>query len=191
MANFDPSMIKDMANLKSINDAEELLRGLKDPGKEAEIKNEYQSLKEVEELKRMCEKQTYLLHAFWIMLKEHGATNEELDKALNEAVLLEKRTDYKNITNCPNCGKSLQKMENRPFTSKCYYCGSEMINNPYKKFDDLDPYNTGYAENPIQPEPYVPDDVADEAEFKSAQDVISQNFQPYDVTKDLNFEEES
>lgn len=191
MANFDPSMIKDMANLKSINDAEELLRGLKDPGKEAEIKNEYQSLKEVEELKRMVEKQTYLLHAFWIMLKEHGATNEELDKALNEAVLLEKRTDYKNITNCPNCGKSLQKMENRPFTSKCYYCGSEMINNPYKKFDDLDPYNTGYAENPIHPEPYVPDDVADEAEFKSAQDVISQNFQPYDVTKDLNFEEES
>ena len=190
MAEFDPSMMKDMANLKSINEADELLRGMKD-GKENEIKNEYQSLKEVEELKRMVEKQRYLLHAFWLMLKEHGATNEDLDKSLNEAVLLEKRTDYKNLTVCPKCGKGLQKMENKPFTSKCYYCGTEILNNPYKKFDGLDPYNVGYADKIEEPAPYVPDDVADAEEIKDAQDIISQSFEPYDVSKDLNFDEES
>ena len=190
MADFDPSMMKDMANLKNVNEADELLRGLKEPGKETEIKNEYSSIKEVEILRQRVEKQTYLLHAFWIMLKEHGATNEELDKALNEAVLLSKRTDYKNIANCPQCGKGLQKMENKPFVSKCYYCGTELLINPYKKYDGLDPYNTGYAEKVEEPAPYVPDDVADQAELKDAQDIISQSFEPYDVTKDLNFDDE-
>ena len=191
MVDFDPNMIKDMAKLKNVNEADELLHGLKEPGKEGELKSEYQSIKEVEELRRKVEKQTYLLHAFWILLKEKGATNDELDKALNEAVLLEKRTDYKNVVNCPNCGKGLQKMENKPFSSKCFYCGTEILNNPYKKYDGLDPYNTGYAETPIEPEPYVPDDVADESELKEAQEIISQSFEPYDVTKDLNFDEET
>ena len=191
MVDFDPNMIKDMAKLKNVNEADELLHGLKEPGKDVELKNEYQSIKEVEELRRKVEKQTYLLHAFWILLKEKGATNDELDKALNEAVLLEKRTDYKNVVNCPNCGKGLQKMENKPFSSKCFYCGTEILNNPYKKYDGLDPYNTGYAETPIEPEPYVPDDVADESELKEAQEIISQSFEPYDVTRDLNFDEET
>ena len=191
MVDFDPNMIKDMAKLKNVNEADELLHGLKEPGKDGELKNEYQSIKEVEELRRKVEKQTYLLHAFWILLKEKGATNDELDKALNEAVLLEKRTDFKNVVNCPNCGKGLQKMENKPFSSKCFYCGTEILNNPYKKYDGLDPYNTGYAETPIEPEPYVSDDVADESELKEAQEIISQSFEPYDVTKDLNFDEET
>ena len=96
MADFDSGMLKDMAKLKNINEADELLRGMKESGKE-EHKNEYSTFKEVEELRLMVEKQKYLLHAFWLMLKEHGATNEDLDKALNEAVLLSKRTDYKNV----------------------------------------------------------------------------------------------
>ena len=190
MVDFDPSMMKDMAKLKNVNEADELLRGMKEPGKENEIKSEYSSLKEVEMLRQKVEKQTYLLHAFWLMLKEHGSTNEELDKALNEAVLLEKRTDFKNITECPSCGKGLQKMENKPFVSKCYYCGTELLINPYKKFDGLDPYNVGYAEKVEEPAPYVPDEVADQEELKDAQEIISQSFEPYDVTKDLNFEDE-
>ena len=190
MADFDSEMMKDMAKLKNINEADELLRGMKESGKE-EHKNEYSTFKEVEELRLKVEKQTYLLHAFWLMLKEHGATNEDLDKALNEAVLLSKRTDYKNIVTCPNCGKGLQKMENKPFVSKCYYCGTEMLNNPYKKYDGLDPYNTGYDKKVDEPEPYVPDDVVAEEELKDAQDIISQSFEPYDVTKDLGFDEET
>ena len=87
MVDFDPGMMKDMAKLKNVNEADELLRGMKEPGKENEIKSEYSSLKEVEMLRQKVEKQTYLLHAFWLMLKEHGATNEELDKALNEDIL--------------------------------------------------------------------------------------------------------
>ena len=191
MQEIDPMSMKDMAKLKNANQADELLRDLKGTPKEGEIKNEYQSLKEVEELKRMVEKQACLLHAFWLMLKDKGATNEEFDKALTEASLLSKRIDYKNLTTCPNCGKGLQKMENKLFTSKCYYCGLEILNNPYKKFDGLDPYSKGYEEKEEEPAPYISDEEADAQELKESQDIISQSFEPYDVTKDLNFDEET
>ncbi len=195
MQNIDPMNFKDMAKLKNVNEADEMLYNIKNGSTEGDgqndIKNEYQSLKEVEELKRMVEKQSYLIHAFWIMLKEKGATNEEFDKALNEAVLLSKRTDYKHSSTCPNCGKGLQRMENKPFAFKCYYCGVELLNNPYKRYDDLDPYKIDYKPEPEQPEPYVSDDEADEKEFREAADVISKSFEPYDVTKDLNFDDET
>ena len=191
MQDIDPMIMKDMAKLKNANQADELLQDLKGTPKENEIKNEYQALKEVEELKRMVEKQSCLLHAFWLMLKEKGATNEEFDKALTEASLLSKRIDYKNVTTCTNCGKGLQKMENKLFTSKCYYCGLEILNNPYKKFDGLDPYSKGYEEKEEEPAPYISDAEAEAQELKESQDIISQSFEPYDVTKDLNFDEET
>ena len=193
MQDFDPALMKDMAKLKNANEADALLREMKGSSpKDGEIKSEYKALKEVEDLKRLVEKQSYLVHAFWLLLKEKGATNDELDKALNEAVLLSKRTDFKHSTTCPNCGKPLQSMENKPFTSKCYYCGAESLTNPYRKYDDLDPYNVAYTDKAEdQPEPYISDAEADEKEFKEATDVISQSFEPYDVTKDLNFDDET
>ena len=191
MSGLDSMSFKDMAKLKNVNEADELISNIKNPGNDHHIKNEFQAAKEVEEMKKLLEKQTYLLHAVWLLLKEKGMTNEELDKALNEAVLLEKRTDYKNLTACPNCGKGLQAMENRPFTSKCYYCGTEILDNPYKKYDGLDPYKIDYTANNTEPEGYVPDEVADQQEVMEAQDVISQTFEPYDVSKDLNFDDET
>ena len=191
MSGLDSMSFKDMAKLKNVNEADELISSIKNPGNDHQIKNEFQAAKEVEEMKKQLEKQTYLLHAVWLLLKEKGMTNEELDKALNEAVLLEKRTDYKNLTACPNCGKGLQAMENRPFTSKCYYCGTEILDNPYKKYDGIDPYNIDYTPKNAEPEDYVPDDVADEQEIQDAQAVISQDFEPYDVSKDLNFDDDT
>ena len=193
MTDLDPAFLKDMAKLKNANEADALLRDMKDGApKEGESKNEYKAYKEVDELRRLVEKQSFILHALWILLKEKGATNEDLDRALNEAVLLEKRTDYKNSTACPNCGKPLQAMENKPFASKCYYCGVEILNNPYQKYDGIDPYSSAYSDNsPEEPEPYISDDEADEKEIKEAADLISQSFEPYDVTKDLGFDEET
>lgn len=190
MQDMTPDMLKDMAKFKSTADAEKYMNDIKGE-KDTEIKNEYKALQEVEDLKDMVEKQTYLIHAFWRLLKQKGATNEDFNKALNEAVLLEKRTDYKNLTVCPQCGKGLQAMENKPFTSKCYYCGTEILVNPYEKFDSLDPYNIAYQEEIVDSSPYVSDDEADKQEMQSAADVISQSFEPYDVTKDLNFDDEN
>ena len=192
MQEIDPMSIKDMSKFKSADEADEFLRKMTGNDGEREVKNDYQAFKEVEELKKLVEKQSYLLHALWLMLKEKGYTNEEFDKALTEAVLLGKRTDYKNSTTCPKCGKGLQSMENKPFASKCFYCGLEVLDNPYKKYDELDPYKPAYSTgNENSPQEYVSDAEADEQEFKEAQDVISKSFEPYDVSKDLNFEDET
>lgn len=192
MQEIDPMSIKDMSKFKSADEADEFLRKMTGNDGEREVKNDYQAFKEVEELKKLVEKQSYLLHALWLMLKEKGYTNEEFDKALTEAVLLGKRTDYKNSTTCPKCGKGLQSMENKPFASKCFYCGLEVLDNPYKKYDELDPYKPAYSTgNENAPQEYVSDAEADEQEFKEAQDVISKSFEPYDVSKDLNFEDET
>lgn len=192
MQDFDPRNMKDLANLKNVNDADALLQDMKASKDGNEIKNEYKALQEVEDLKRLVEKQTYIIHAFWRMLKAKGATNEEFNQALTEAVLLEKRTDYKNITVCPQCGKGLQSMENKPFTSKCYYCGVELFVNPYERFDNLDPYDISYTEEPAEESAtYTSDAEEDAKEMQSAADIISQSFEPYDVTKDLNFDDEN
>ena len=192
MQEIDPMSIKDMSKFKSADEADEFLRKMTGNDGEREVKNDYQAFKEVEELKKLVEKQSYLLHALWLMLKEKGYTNEEFDKALTEAVLLGKRTDYKNSTTCPKCGKGLQSMENKPFASKCFYCGLEVLDNPYKKYDELDPYKPAYSTgNENAPQEYVSDAEADEQEFKEAQDVISKSFEPYDVSRDLNFEDET
>jgi len=184
--------MKDMAKLKSVGEADALLQKMSHPDNEDKLKSEFQSIKEVEELKKMVEKQNYLLHAFWLLLKEKGVTNDDLDKALNEAVLLEKRKDYKITSTCPSCGKGLQSMENKPFSAKCYYCGIEVLDHPFKRYDGMDPYDTGYAETTSnEPAPYISDDEADKQEMQEAQEVISQNFEPYDVSKDLNFDDEN
>ena len=192
MQEIDPMSIKDMSKFKSADEADEFLRKMTGNDGEREVKNDYQAIKEVEELKKLVEKQSYLLHALWLMLKEKGYSNEEFDKALTEAVLLGKRTDYKNTSVCPQCGKGLQSLENKPFTSKCFYCGLEVLDNPFKKYDELDPYKPAYATgNENEPQEYVSDAEAEEQEFKEAQDVISKSFEPYDVSKDLNFEDET
>ena len=56
MTDFDSFNMKDMAKLKNVNEADALLNDMKG-GNDGEIKNEYQALKEVEELKKMVEKQ--------------------------------------------------------------------------------------------------------------------------------------
>ena len=194
MQGIDPKSMKDMAKLKNADEVDGFLRDMKAPGQEQEIKNEFKALKEVEVLKDMVERQSFVLHAMWLLLKEKGFTNEEFDKALKEAVLLEKRTDYKHTTTCPNCGKGLQSMENYPFTFKCFYCGTEVMGNPYKKYDGLDPYNPSYTDAETDAatdeEAAAAALAAEEAEIASAQEIISRSYEPYDVSQDLHFDDE-
>jgi len=185
MADLTNDQIRQLAQMRSADEVDAVL------GNKDAIKSEFQSIKEVEKLKAMVEEQQTLLHAMWLMLQEHSATNEEFDECLRTAVLLRKRKDFKTEKVCPNCGKLMQKMENLLFTYKCYYCGTEDLGNPYKKYDGIDP-NVVYeeleapAEEPA-PAPEIPEE---EAELNNAREILNKDFQPYDVSQDLNFDEE-
>ncbi len=186
MADLTNDQIKQLAKLNSADEVDAML------GNKEAIKSEFQSIKEVERLTAMVEEQQTLLHAMWLMLQIHSATNEEFDECLRTAVLLRRRKDFKTEKICPNCGKLMQKMENLLFTYKCYYCGTEDLGNPYKKYDGIDPY-AAYEEpaEPEQGEPAAEESIPDEeAELRNAQEILNKDYQPYDVSKDLNFDEE-
>ena len=188
-ADLTNEQIKQLAKLGSVDEVDAAL------GNRDAIKNEFQSIKEVERLTVMVEEQQTLLHAMWLMLQEHSATNEEFDECLKTAVLFRKRKDFKTEKICPNCGKLMQKMENLLFTYKCYYCGAEDLGNPYKKYDGIDPtvvYEDLHEAAEANAEPQAPaDEIADEeAELRNAQEILSKDYQPYDVSQDLKFDEE-
>ena len=188
-ADLTNEQIKQLAKLGSVDEVDAAL------GNRDAIKNEFQSIKEVERLTAMVEEQQTLLHAMWLMLQEHSATNEEFDECLKTAVLFRKRKDFKTEKICPNCGKLMQKMENLLFTYKCYYCGAEDLGNPYKKYDGIDPnvvYEDLHEVAEANAEPQAPaDEIADEeAELRNAQEILSKDYQPYDVSQDLKFDEE-
>ena len=189
-ADYSDEQMKQFAKMSSVDEVDAAL------GNKEAIKNEFQSIKEVERLTAMVEEQQTLLHAMWLMLQEHSATNEEFDECLKTAVLLRKRKDFKTEKICPNCGKLMQKMENLLFTYKCYYCGAEDLGNPYKKFDGIDP-NVVYedlneaAQEAAAPASAPAQDIPDEeAELRTAQEILSKDYQPYDVSQDLKFDEE-
>ena len=192
--NMDMNTFKQLSKMKNADEIDAAL------SQDNTIKNEFQSAKEVEILKDTVNQQQILLHAMWLMLKDHGADNDEFNTYLKNAVLLSSRKDFKNNVECPSCGKGMQKMEKVPFTLKCYYCGNEVLCNPFMKFDGLDPNSIEYKteratgeeldqqSSPEQFEQRVAQ--SEEEELANAEAILSTNYEPYDDSKDLNFEED-
>lgn len=192
--NLDMNTLKQLAKMKSVDEVDSALAS------DGSIKNEFQSAKEVEILKETVGQQQILLHAMWLMLKEHGFTNVEFNLHLREAAQLSNRKDFKNSVECPNCGKGMQKMEQVPFTLKCYYCGTEFLCNPFMKYDGLDPetidYKTDRASGEELDAQSAPENYekkvaqSEEEEIASAEAILNSSFEPYDVSQDLKFDEE-
>ncbi len=125
------------------------------------------------------EKLETLLHAFWIMFKKNGYTNEMLDEALDEAINIESegKINLKGMV-CPNCGRKAQFSGH--FKIKCIYCGSESIMNPYEARDIAKEMDQVMAEQ----------QASAEQQERWSKAVENDPYTPYDVSKDLNFEDE-
>ena len=192
--NLDANTLKQLSKMKNVDEIDAAL------AQDGSIKNEFQSIKEVEILKDTVNQQQVLLHAMWLMLKDHGYTNEEFNRYLSDAAQLSIRKDFKNNVACPSCGKGMQKLEKVPFTLKCYYCGNETLCNPFMKYDGLDPavveYKTERATSEELDEQSKPEQfeqrqvLSEEEEIANAEAILSTNYEPYDVSKDLNFEDD-
>lgn len=133
---------------------------------------------ELRDIKKQLDKIELTLHAMWIMMNKKGYTDPEFDQAMTEALEFSKRKDFQlKGVRCPSCGKNAQITNH--FKIKCIYCGSEAVMHPYEVYNML-------------PETEYYDDVKDTASAdadKSVVDPAFQEFEPYDVTKDLNFDE--
>ncbi len=177
MAELSKQDLEALSKLKSVDEADHEF------SRTEEIKNEFKAVKEVEEMKGRVEAMSMTLHAMWLLLKDKGVTNEQLDEAVSTVIELEKRKNFKTVIPCPGCGKQMQKSESNPFLYKCVYCGAEDFSNPYRKYDSID--ITAPIEEPVKTEEEINAD-----ELKAAEEIINSSYEPYDVSKDLNFEEE-
>lgn len=119
-----------------------------------------------------------LLHAFWLILTKMGVTNEQLNDALSE-VMEQKAKGVVSLKGmaCPQCGSKAQF--NGPFKIKCIYCGTEAILNPYEARELAEQANAVMEEQK-----------AIEEQQKRWEEAQKNNpYQPYDVSKDLNFDD--
>ena len=97
---------------------------------------------EIAQVKNQIERLNVLTEAMWELLKEKGATEEDLLAAIakiDEEKKMRKKafedgtaTDEDKATVlCPNCHVPLQNNGN--LANRCIYCGHEIISNPFKK----------------------------------------------------------
>ena len=133
---------------------------------------------ELKDIHKQLEKIELTLHAMWIMMNNQGYTDAEFDQAMTDAIEFTKRKDFqlKGIR-CPSCGKNAQL--SNYYKIKCIYCGSEAVMHPYEVYNMLPE-----EEAPAAVEAPVAEEVAAEPV-----DPAFQTFEPYDVSKDLNFDE--
>ncbi len=119
-----------------------------------------------------------LVHALWIMFTKNGYTNEMLDEAIAEALEIEAEgaVHLKGMA-CPNCGRKAQLSGS--FKIKCIYCGMESIINPYEARDINKQFEEAMAQQQEE----------EEQKQRWAEAVENDPYKPYDVTKDLNFED--
>ena len=119
-----------------------------------------------------------LIHAFWLMFKKNGFTNEMLDEALDEALAIEAEGNktLKGMV-CPNCGRKAQFSGH--FKIKCISCGSESVLNPYEARDIAIEMEAAMAQQQAQ----------EDQKERWSKAVENDPYQPYDVSKDLQFDD--
>jgi len=151
-------------------------------GKELNIENTPNvfGMASTDELEYSVGRLDILLASMWMLMKEKGFTDDELMNKITTIIDERKGVVYqKDVLKCSKCGNNIQEVKKTPLTGRCYYCGSMYV---------LYPYNDKQL-----PEELVPLAAKEEPE-KVTEDVkedeLPSSFEPYDVSKDLGFDEE-
>ncbi|MBP5655452.1 MAG: hypothetical protein J6X33_08050 [Clostridiales bacterium] len=157
--------------------------------KAQKILDEYSDEQTVDEMRHEVDELKVLVHGMWLLLKAMGVEYDQLDAKLDIASKLEGRVDYSEDVKCPSCGRGLQTMEKYIFKKKCYYCGYERTQNPFQKYDSIDLNAKPAAIEAEEEQAKAEAEKAEQDEIFAAREVLNTTFEPYDVSKDLNFDE--
>jgi len=156
---------------KKLSLKERLMGGASSNPEQLTFDNPYQSMEVVDELRKQVSECEIMLQAMWGLLKDKGATSEELNEKMEFVMKVRDSSNTQTHIICDNCGKQMQDIKKEIFKYRCLYCGSEKVINPYDKFEILEK-----AEN--------------SDENSENEDILNKEFVPYDVSKDLGFDEE-
>ena len=138
-----------------------------------------------EELDVAVRRLDILVASMWMLMKEKGYTDEELMNRATSFITEKEGNVYSHeIIHCPKCNQVIQEVKKSPLTVRCVYCGSQYVLYPYNDVEERDPKMIVEGN----------DDIAPKKEEKKEEPVpdytIPTVFEPYDVSKDLRFDEE-
>ena len=121
-----------------------------------------------------------LVAAMWMLMKEKGFTDEELMDKVVSIIDEQKGIVYpRNPIKCSKCGNNIQEVKKTPLTGRCFYCGTTYILYPYG--DNVEVLDDKTSSEPEKPAAEPAEEIRDE---------LPETFEPYDVSKDLRFDEE-
>ena len=143
----------------------------------------------VDEIEYSVGRLDLLTAAMWMLMKDKGCTDDDLMAKIAELIEERKGVVYqKGVLKCSQCGNNIQEVKKTPLTGRCYYCGTMYLLYPYNDGDDtVDPIKSGIAADDAQPEQK---EDADAEGAQDAGDELPLTFEPYDVSKDLGFDDE-
>ena len=120
-----------------------------------------------------------LVASLWMLMKEKGFTDDELMNKITTIINERKGVVYqKDVLKCSKCGNNIQEVKKTPLTGRCYYCGAMYVLYPYN--DKPMPEELV----PIETKAEVPEVVE-----KKEESELPTTFEPYDVSKDLGFDD--
>jgi len=129
-----------------------------------------------------------LVASMWMLMKEKGFEDEALMEKITSIIDEQKGVVYRQSTiKCPKCGNVIQEIKKTPLTARCFYCGAMYVLYPFN--------DKALSEDELKAiegdEPETDTVAADKKEEKNEEKVpeIPTHFEPYDVSKDLRFDE--
>jgi len=130
-----------------------------------------------------------LVASMWLLMKEKGFEDEELIAKIAQIIEEQNGEVYRHDTiKCPKCGNNIQEIKKSPLTARCFYCGSMYILYPFNDRPLEDSEIRPIEGAPLEPlENETPE--KSEEPSKPAEPEIPTHFEPYDVSKDLRFDE--
>ena len=151
----------------------------KESNESAAVEKVKESTRVIVDLQTAINRLDILVFALFKLLQEKGVSEDELTEMV-EGIIKDYNSDVYayNPIMCSKCNMPLQETKQIPMLGKCLYCGEQHVLYPYprkKSADEISAEETA-AENASAPEVVTPSAEAEP--------------EPYDVLKDLRFDEE-
>ena len=125
-----------------------------------------------------------LVASMWMLMREKGFEDEELMNKITSVIEEQKGVVYRQGTiKCPKCGNNIQEVKKTPLTARCFYCGAMYVLYSFNdKSDSLEDFKSIDNEESSQ-------EVKEQTKEEPAEPELPTHFEPYDVSKDLRFDE--
>ena len=149
----------------------------KESEEEVAVEKVKESTRVIVDLQTAINRLDILVFALFNLLQQKGVSEEELTDEIDRIIKEHNSDVYAyNPVMCSKCNKPLQETKQIPMLGKCLYCGEQHVLYPYSRGTSADAAVASAESEAASAEPETPS--------------VTSEPEPYDVLKDLRFDEE-